>query len=55
MCKAMEDYKRRNKVIGAIELMQSMNASDEDIIAKVMNLFGVNRQFVLELLSPEKA
>ena len=53
MCKGMEEYRKETEVRGAIKAYQLDGKSDEDIIAKVMKLFDVSREYVLNLLSPK--
>ena len=55
MCKAMDNAYKKQKVIGAIKAYQFDNTSDDVIVSKVMRLFNVSKEYVLELLSPEKA
>ena len=55
MCKAIENKEKRDKVTGAIQGMRLVGASDEDIITKIVNHFGVSKEYVLALLTPKKA
>ena len=55
MCKAMERKEQKDKITGAITLLRSDGVSDEDIIAKVIKLFGVTREYVLALLKAQLA
>ena len=55
MCKAIENKEKRDKVTGAIQGMRLVGASDEDIITKIVNHFGVSKEYVLALLAPQKA
>jgi len=55
MCKAMEKRDQRKEVTGAIKAYRLDGASDEDIIAKVMKLYNVTREYVLDLLAPKQA
>jgi len=54
VCKAIENKEKRDKVTGAIQGMQLVGASDEDIITKIVNHFGVTKEYVLALLKPQK-
>ena len=54
MCKAMEDYKIKSEVTGAIKAYRLDGTPDEDIIAKVTKLFDVTKEYVLALLTPQK-
>lgn len=55
MCKAMEKKEKRDKITGAIEMLRLDGASEEDIIAKVMNVYHVTREYVLALIEPKQA
>ena len=55
MCKAMENRDRKMMVLGAIKLMRSDGAKDEDIVTKIVNSFHVTKEYVLSLLTPQKA
>ena len=55
MCKAMEKRDQRKEVTEAIKAYRLDGASDEDIIAKVMKLYNVTREYVLALLAPKQA
>ena len=54
-CKAMEDNNMKKEVTGAIKGMRMMGASDNDIIAKIVENFNVTKDYVLALLAPQKA
>ncbi len=53
MCRAMEDYTKKQRIAGAIDILKLEGVSDEDIIAKIMKLFDVTRDYVLALLTPK--
>ena len=55
MCKAMEKRDQRNMIIGVIQGMRLMGASDNDIISKLVEAFHVSEDYVLALLAPEQA
>ena len=55
MCKAMEDYRKKSEVTGAINAYRFEGASDETIIMKVMKLYDVTREYVLAILKEEAA
>ena len=55
MCKAMDDYKRKNEVIGAIMGMKKLGASDDKIITAVMEMFNVTKEYVLAILKAQVA
>ena len=44
MCKAMEDNNRKREVTGAIKGMRLMGASDNDIVKKIIENFGVTKE-----------
>ena len=54
MCKAMEKRQQRDEINGAIMGMRMMGASDNDIIAKIVEKFNVTKEYVLALLTPQK-
>lgn len=55
MCKSLENRDKKMKISGAIEMLRLDGASDEDIIAKVMKLYNVTKEYVVALLAPQKA
>ena len=55
MCLAMEKKQTKDEVTGAIRILKSAGATDNDIIAKIMETFHVTKEYVLALLSPQKA
>ena len=55
MNKSMERKEKRDKVTGAIEFCRLEGMSDEDIIAKVIDHFGVTRDYVLALMESQVA
>ena len=55
MCKAMEDYTMKIEVTGVIKSMRMMGASDNDIIAKIVENYNVTKDYVLALLATQKA
>ncbi|MCR4653559.1 MAG: hypothetical protein K5744_07685 [Eubacterium sp.] len=55
MCKSIDRNNLRREVTGAIRAFRLEGNSDEDIITKVMSLFNVTREYVLDLLSPQEA
>ncbi len=55
MCKAMERKEKRDEVNGAIKALKLYGVSEEDIITKVNELFGVTREYVLALLKAQEA
>ena len=54
MCKAMEKRQQRDEINGAIMGMRMMGASDNDIIAKIVERFHVTKEYVIALLAPQK-
>ena len=55
MCKALERKEMRDKVTGAIDALKLDGVSEEDIITKVIKLYGVTREYVLALLKAQEA
>ena len=55
MCQAMEDYSKKMKITGAVEMLRLDGVSDEDIIAKVMKLYNVTKEYVLAILKVQAA
>ena len=55
MCKALERRYKEKEVAGAIKTYRMDGKSDEDIITKIVNNFGVSKDYVLALLKPQKA
>ena len=55
MCKAMEDYRKKSEVTGAINAYRFEGASDETIIMKVQKLYDVTREYVLAILKEQAA
>ena len=55
MCLAMEKRQQRDEINGVIMGMRMMGASDNDIIAKIIEKFNVTKEYVLALLAPQKA
>ena len=53
VCKAMEAYKLKNKVVGAIEAFRDMNISEEEIAERVAKKFNVTVEYVKELMMPK--
>ena len=54
MCKAMEDYKIKSEVNGAIKGMRIAGMSDNDILTKIIENYNVTKEYVLSLLVPQK-
>ena len=54
MCLAMEKKTQRDKITGAIEILRATGSSDNDIISKIVENFNVTKEYVLELLVPQK-
>ena len=55
MCLAMEKKAQRDKITGAIEAMKILGVNDNDIVSKIVENFNVTKEYVLELLVPQKA
>ena len=50
MCKSIEKRYKEKEVTGAIKGMQLMGASDNEIISKIVEIFHVTEEYVLQLL-----
>ena len=46
---------QKEKITGAIQGMQLMGASDNDIVSKIVDTFHVSKEYVLALLAPKQA
>lgn len=55
MCLAMEKKEKRDEVNGAIKGMRIAGMSDNDIVAQIIKNFNVTKEYVLALLTPQKA
>ena len=53
MCKGMELYTLKTQVEGAIQILKSMNVSDDTIIENVAKEFNVTTDYVKELMIPK--
>ena len=53
MCLAMEKKEKRDRIIGAIEVMRNMGMSKTEIIEGIIKTFQVTREYVSELLAQE--
>ena len=55
VCKAMDDNNRKMKISGAIMGMRIAGMSDNDIINKIIETFHVTKEYVMALLTLQKA
>lgn len=55
MCLAMEKKQKKDEINGAIKGMRIAGMSDGDIITKIIENFNVTKEYVLDLLVPNKA
>lgn len=55
MCKAQEKNNLKREVTGAIKMLRLDGTSDEDIIAKVMKVYNVTKEYVLAILNAQAA
>ena len=55
MCKAMEDYRKKSEVTGAITILRRRGVSDDSIITEVRETFSVTREYVLAILKEQAA
>jgi len=54
MCLAMEKKEQKDKVTGAIEALKGVGLSETDIVERIIDTFGVTKEYVLALISPKK-
>ena len=54
MCLAMEKKEQKDKVTGAIEALKGVGLSETDIVERIIDTFGVTKEYVLALLSPKR-
>jgi len=55
MCLAMEKKQKKDEINGAIIGMKIAGMSENDIIAKIIENFHVTKEYVLALLSLQRA
>ena len=55
MSLAMEKKQTKDEITGAIRILKSTGATDNDIIAEIMETFHVTKDYVRTLLSLQKA
>ena len=55
MCEALERRYKEKEVLGAIKFMQATGEANNDIIVKIAETFNVTKDYVLSLLTPQKA
>ena len=55
MCLAMEKKEKKDKIIGVIDYMRDEGKSESDIIDKIIDKYHVTKEYVLALLTPQKA
>ena len=55
MFKSIQDHNTKMMVIGAINGMRDLGVADDDILVRVMRLYGVTREYVLDLMKTETA
>jgi len=55
MCKALENRIQKEKIISVMDYMKDEGKSETDIINKIIERFHVTKEYVLALLSPQKA
>ena len=54
VCKAVEDFKLKSQITGYIDSMREFDQSDDVIVEKVMKKYDVTKEYVLDLLDPQK-
>lgn len=55
MCLAMEKKEQRDKITGAIEILQEDGIPNDDIIQKIIKKYNVTKEYVVSLLTPQTA
>ena len=55
MCKALDNRIQKEKIISVMDYMKDEGKSEADIINKIIERFHVTKEYVLALLSPQKA
>jgi len=55
MCQAMEDNDKKIRIVGAIEMLRMEGTAVEAIIAKVMKVYNVTREYVMTILNAQVA
>jgi len=55
MCESLKKKELRDRVSAVIEAYKADGKSDEDIIVKVLKLYDVTKEYVIALLTPQKA
>lgn len=55
MCKALDNRIQKEKIISVMDYMKDEGKSETDIINKIIERFHVTKDYVLALLSPQKA
>lgn len=53
MCLAMEKKEQKDKVTGAIKALKGVGLSETDIVERIIDTFGVTKEYVLALISPK--
>ena len=55
MCKALDNRIQKEKIISVMDYMKDEGKSKTDIINKIIERFHVTKEYVLALMSPQKA
>ncbi len=55
MCKALDNRIQKEKIISVMDYMKDEGKSETDIINKIIERFHVTKEYVLALMSPQKA
>lgn len=55
MCEALERRYKLEKILAVIDYMKDEGKSENDIITKIVEKFNVTKEYVLALLTPQKA
>jgi len=55
MCESLKKKELRDKVTAVIDILRDDGKSDEDIIERIIKKYNVTKDYVLALLTPQKA
>ena len=53
MCKAMEDYTKKMKILGAVEMLRDLGMDNQSIIEKIMDKFNLTQSAAEEYVLPK--
>ena len=55
MCKGMEEYTLKTKVLAVIDYLRTVNTSQNDIVKEIVKTFNVSEDYVKSLLEAKPA